>query len=126
MAYADNRDEILSRLRPIGRVQVEGVSVDKDLNHQMQSVKTVDSQNSLSKGLAVYRAYCIACHQQGLLGAPKVHNEKDWGPRKKQGIDTLLQHVSQGYKAMPPKGTCFRCHDEDLKAAIYYMMKKDD
>jgi cytochrome c5 len=39
-------------------------------------------------------------------------------------MDTLMQHTLNGFNAMPPKGTCMACSDEDLKAAVEYMISE--
>ena len=59
----------------------------------------------------------------GLLGAPKVGDKADWGKRAKEqgGIDGLLAKAISGINAMPPKGTCADCSDDELKAAIHHM-----
>jgi cytochrome c5 len=36
----------------------------------------------------------------------------------------LVASSIKGLNAMPAKGTCFKCMDEDLKAAISYMLPK--
>ena len=41
-----------------------------------------------------------------------------------QGMDALLQSAINGKNAMPPRGTCGTCSDDDLKAAIEYMVSK--
>ena len=46
-----------------------------------------------------------------------------WEPRMAKGMDTLVASVSTGLNAMPPKGMCFDCSDEDYKALIEYMAK---
>jgi len=75
----------------------------------------------LADGKATYDATCQLCHAAGVAGAPKVGDKEAWAPRIAQGMDTLLQHATNGLNAMPPKGTCATCTDEDLKAAIEYM-----
>ena len=35
--------------------------------------------------------------------------------RGKQGMKTLVQHVTQGFKAMPPRGLCMDCSVEDYR-----------
>ena len=37
-------------------------------------------------------------------GAPKFGDTGAWGPRLKQGFDTLVKHAVEGFKAMPAKG----------------------
>lgn len=75
-------------------------------------------------GEEVFNAHCVACHGTGVAGAPKVGDSATWAPRAAQGIDTLLQHATNGLNAMPPKGTCMACSDAELKGAIEYMLSK--
>lgn len=75
-------------------------------------------------GDEIYSAHCAACHGTGVAGAPKFGDSGAWGPRAAQGIDTLLSHATHGLNAMPPKGTCADCSDDELKGAIEYMLSK--
>lgn len=78
--------------------------------------------NAMADGKATYDTYCVACHMSGVAGAP-VFGDKDlWAPRIAKGMDALLVSATNGLNAMPPKGTCMSCSDEDLKAAIEYMV----
>jgi cytochrome c5 len=38
-----------------------------------------------------------------------------------KGMDALVASVNTGLNAMPPKGMCFDCTDDDYKALIEYM-----
>mgnify|MGYP003452651421 CR=1 FL=1 len=71
----------------------------------------------------VITAHCGACHGSGVLGAPKVGDTAAWKTRADAagGIDGLLKHAIAGINAMPPKGTCATCTDDELKAAIEKM-----
>ena len=73
-------------------------------------------------GEEVYNAHCAACHGTGVAGAPKVGDAAAWAPRAAQGIDTLLSHATNGLNAMPPKGTCAACSEDELKGAIEHML----
>lgn len=75
-------------------------------------------------GDEVYNAHCVACHASGVAGAPKVGDSAAWAPRAAQGIDTLLTHATNGLNAMPPKGTCGACSQDELKGAIEYMLSQ--
>ncbi|MGD2083881.1 MAG: cytochrome c5 family protein [Chromatiales bacterium] len=72
----------------------------------------------------VYKTYCQACHATGVAGAPKLGDKEAWAPRIEKGMDTLMDHAVNGFNAMPPKGTCMGCSDEDLKATVEYMIGK--
>ena len=64
---------------------------------------------------------CAVCHNTGAANAPKVHDVEAWKPRLEKGMDALVQSVTNGLNAMPPRGMCFDCSDEDYKALIKYM-----
>jgi cytochrome c5 len=70
---------------------------------------------------AKYNQSCIACHASGVAGAPVTYNDADWAPRMAKGMDVLVNNVKKGINAMPPKGMCMDCSDEDYKALIHFM-----
>lgn len=71
-----------------------------------------------------YNKTCAICHAAGAAGAPKTGDEKAWNQRiEEKGMETLVKHVNEGINAMPPKGMCFDCSDEDFIALIEYMAK---
>ena len=67
--------------------------------------------------------HCNACHGTGLLGAPKIGDTAAWKERADHqgGLDGILAKAITGINAMPPKGTCMTCSDEELKGAIEKM-----
>ena len=69
----------------------------------------------------LYAGSCKACHVVADSGAPLVHDAKAWAPRWKQGEAVLLDHVVQGYKAMPAMGQCASCTPDDFKALTRFM-----
>jgi cytochrome c5 len=72
----------------------------------------------------IYNTKCMACHNTGAAGAPKVGDKEAWAPRIATGMDAMLANAISGKNAMPPKGTCMDCSDDDLKAVIEYMVSK--
>jgi cytochrome c5 len=71
-----------------------------------------------------YMASCFACHNTGAAGAPIVGSAgaADWYSRLEKGMDVLVRHVIEGYNDCPPKGLCFDCTDDDLRAIVEYMI----
>jgi cytochrome c5 len=57
------------------------------------------------------------------LGAPKIGDTPAWKARadKEGGVDAILKTAIAGINAMPPKGTCADCTDDELRAAIVKM-----
>lgn len=73
-------------------------------------------------GKQVYEGFCTTCHSAGLMGAPKYGTAADWAPRVAKGKDTLYTHALAGFNAMPPKGMCAACSDDEIKAGVDYMI----
>lgn len=73
---------------------------------------------------AIVDRHCQACHDAGLAGAPKMDDADGWAPRIASGIDAMTQTVISGKGAMPPKGTCFTCTDDQLKLAVEVMVSR--
>lgn len=87
-------------------------------------VASAAGTGDLVKGEQVYTSTCLACHGAGVLGAPKFGDKAVWGPRIAQGIDTLHTNSINGIRMMPPKGGNATLKDEDVKAAVDYMVSK--
>lgn len=73
-------------------------------------------------GKAVYDATCIVCHASGVANAPKLADKAAWAPRMAAGKAALLASVKAGKGAMPPKAGNANLSDEEINAAIDYML----
>ena len=112
---ANTSDEkIAERIKPLGSVCVEG-------DDSCGGAVTVAAAGGARSGEEVYNASCAACHSIGVAGAPKF-GTSDWTERGAKGIDALLKTAISGINAMPPRGTCASCSDDELKASIQHMM----
>lgn len=65
----------------------------------------------------------MACHQTGINGAPKIGNKIAWTPRIAQGREILYQHATNGLRGMPPRGGNASLSDDQVKAAVDYLVK---
>ncbi|MDI5935215.1 c-type cytochrome [Halomonas kalidii] len=74
-------------------------------------------------GEAIYNQACMACHMTGAAGAPIKDDEAAWAPRLEQGMETLYDHAINGFQAMPPKGGQMNLSDEEVKAAVDFMLE---
>jgi len=89
---------------------------------QAAADKPADTQTASADGQKIYQSSCQACHATGAAGAPKLGDKDAWAPRIAKGNDALLSSVKNGLKAMPPKGTCMSCSEDELRAAMEYMV----
>lgn len=75
-------------------------------------------------GDEVYAAKCTSCHDLGMGGAPKLSDKAAWTARIAQEKDVIYRHAIKGYKSMPTRGTCSTCTDDEIKAAVDYMISR--
>ena len=74
---------------------------------------------------AAYQMSCNACHGTGAAGAPMLGDSGAWEPRLDKGMETLMANVVNGVGAMPARGICMTCSDDDLKAIVDYMLAQN-
>ncbi len=106
----DEYDAIAERIKPVGDVYLAGAEPD-----QTAAAGPRD-------GATVYGTFCIACHGSGVGGAPKLGDAGDWEARIAQGKDVMVDHAINGFNAMPAKGACMDCSDDEIVAAIDHMI----
>jgi cytochrome c5 len=78
-------------------------------------------QVAAADGKAIYDKGCGACHNNM---DPKLGDKAKWGPIAKQSVDTLVATVVKGKGTMPPKGGQAAASNDDIKAAVEYMLSK--
>ncbi len=122
MAYAANDmspEAIAERTKPVGSVYTAA-----DLEGIVDSAAAGNSDEPAAprSGEAVFTAACSACHATGAAGAPIKGDAAAWEPRVAKGRDTLLSHALNGFNAMPPRGACGNCSDEEIANAVDYMI----
>lgn len=82
-------------------------------------------------GQKVFEGLCMACHaaDSAIPFSPKITHKDDWTARIKQGKETLFKHAIEGYTGpdggvMPPKGGNTALTDDEVKAAVTYMVNQ--
>jgi cytochrome c5 len=73
-------------------------------------------------GKSTYQSMGSTCHDSGALGAPKITDKAAWQPRIAQGSKVLYSSALNGIGAMPAKGGHPQLSDEQVKAAVDYMV----
>lgn len=76
-------------------------------------------------GGEIYKNLCGACHTNGVGKAPML-NAAGMGARAAKGVDTLYKHAIEGFTgtkgAMPARGGGASLTDDEVKAAVNYMV----
>ena len=72
-----------------------------------------------------YQMSCNACHGTGAAGAPMLRDAGAWEARMEKGMEALMSNVINGVGAMPARGICMTCSDDDLQAIVNYMLAQN-
>lgn len=152
-ALAESRADVLERIRPIGKVNIVGQPAAAAPTPAPAAAPTptpaptpapateaapaatpapaaapaaAASSGGAADGEAIYKSACFACHDGQLPVAPKIGDKEKWAPRIAKGMEALYKSAREGVAGtpMPPRGNCFTCSDEDLKAAVNYIVSK--
>jgi len=73
---------------------------------------------------STYQMSCFACHGTGAAGAPLLGDAGAWSERMAKGMDAVMLNVVNGVNAMPPKGLCMTCSDDNLRTLVNYMISQ--
>lgn len=78
-------------------------------------------------GKKIFKEFCTTCHgRQPIIDipAPRIGDQKIWQALDTIGVDNLLKITVTGKGAMPARGGCFECSDDQLRATIVYMLNE--
>ena len=101
---AMTQEAVAQRIQPVGSIVIKDAS----------------AAVVLKTGEQVYQAQCVACHANGVAGAPKLGDAAAWGPRVKTGYDLLLISALKGKNAMGAQGGG-EFSDIEIGRAVVYM-----
>jgi cytochrome c5 len=95
-------------------------SSDSYLDNEARGLTGSDSL--AQSGKAIYVSKCRGCHDYGVAGAPRYGSSEIWAERLTKGLDVLYKNSINGIRAMPARGGCYACSDDDIKAAVDYIL----
>lgn len=80
------------------------------------------------RGRSVWLGTCRNCHEDGFADAPAISDAAAWAPRVAKGRAVLHVHALNGFfgpagQMMPPRGGNPRLDDDDVRAAVDYMLR---
>ena len=107
-------EKLRERIKPVAEVCVQGDDCGGPV---------VAASTGPRSGEEVFNGMCTSCHTAGVAGAPKKGDVAAWDKRLAKGFAETLAVAKKGLNAMPAKGLCMDCSDDELSAAIKYMAK---
>ncbi|MFO7788475.1 MAG: c-type cytochrome [Halospina sp.] len=116
LTLAAVEDQIKERIKPSGNVSIAG-----------EGGEAAQEESSGPRGgEEVYADACASCHDSGAAGAPKIGDSGAWSDRISKGDDTLYDHAINGFNAMPAKGGCSDCSDEEIQNAVDHLVAEGE
>ena len=116
---------IAERTMPVGQLNVGELEPAQEVAQVEQTVQVAAAEGK--SGQEVYDTACFICHATGVTGAPKPGDVDNWKPRIEQGVDLLYSNAINGYQGqlgiMPPKGGNLLLTDDEVKAAVDYLVE---
>ena len=103
-------DDAELRIQPVARVEMQKAAPPSD--------------GKPRSGETVYNTICKTCHDAGVAGAPKTGDKAAWAGRRAAGLGALLKSAGNGKNAMPARGGAADLTDDELKAAVEYLVEK--
>ncbi len=133
---------VADNIRPVGSVCLAGqacvgteastatvsdipsIEVSADVEPERTDTSAVEVASEFDAE-AAYQMSCNACHGAGAAGAPMLGDSGAWESRLEKGMEALLANVVNGVGAMPARGICMTCSDDDLQAIVEYMLAQN-
>ena len=124
---AEYQEAVADRLRPFGQVYLPGEEASAG-EPVVEEAQQPDPVETMMSGPQVYNSACLVCHGAGVGGAPVIGDAELWAPRIAQGNDLLYQHAIEGFTGqsgfMPAKGARMDLSDDEVRAAVDYMVEQ--
>jgi len=114
---------VAERIKPVAQVEVASAQT------QREPVKSAAAAPPpIRNGQQIYQTTCVACHDAGIAGAPKLGDKSQWAKHIAKGVDALYASAVNGVQgsagAMPPKGGNPALSDAEVRAAVDYMVAR--
>jgi len=122
-ALLSNGSSAAERIKPVAQVNIASAETPR------APVKNAAVAPPRSRdGQQVYQAACVACHDAGIAGAPKLGDKSQWAKHIAKGLDTLYASAVNGVQGsagvMPPKGGNPALSNAEVRAAVDYMVAR--
>lgn len=113
-------EQIAERLKPVGEVCLAGESCARGGAAPMAAAGAAASGEFNVE--QAYQQNCNVCHASGMAGAPKFDDNAEWAARlADKGLETLVANAISGVNAMPPRGMCMTCSDDNIAELVEYL-----
>ena len=110
------------RISPVSGVRTGDEGVAALAEAQAATPAPAQSAAAEVDGEQVYNGLCMTCHTAGVAGAPITGSDQMAQRLSEKGIDTLVTNAINGLNVMPPRGGNPSLTDEQIRAAVDFML----
>lgn len=110
------------RTSPVGAVRVGEDGAAALAEAQAAAAPPVAESTGPVDGEAVYGTICMSCHDAGVAGAPVKGSDLMAQRLEEKGLDMLVSNAINGIGIMPAKGGNPTLTDEEIRAAVEFML----
>ncbi|GIS45864.1 MAG: hypothetical protein Ct9H90mP18_01960 [Gammaproteobacteria bacterium] len=90
-----------------------------------QEAPIVVASSGPFSGKDIYNNVCMSCHTSGAAGAPMIGNSSQWTDRPSKG-KTLICECDKRYRSYAAKGGLSSLTDEEVRAAVDYLLDESN
>lgn len=110
------------RILPVGEVRYGEDGAAALAEVQAAAAAPVVEEVAIVDGEQVYGGLCKTCHDAGVAGAPLAGSEQMTARVDEKGLETVVYNAINGLNAMPPRGGNPNLTDEQIQAAVEFML----
>ena len=111
------------RIKPMGAVRSGETGAAALAAAQSAAAAAVPAEEVVVDGPAVYAGLCKSCHDTGVAGAPITGSEQFAQRASERGLEGLVMNAINGINAMPARGGNPALTDEQIQAAVEFMLQ---
>lgn len=117
LAQSVREQQIAERLQPVGSVCLAGEACAAG-----GSAPVAQTATAAFSAEGTYEQYCAMCHNTGMANAPRRDDTAHWTARVEEaGLNAIVTNAINGINAMPPRGMCATCTDEQIGEVVQYL-----
>jgi cytochrome c5 len=118
VAQSARNAQIAERLSPVGQVCLAGEACASSGAAPAMAAAASGAFNAST----TYDQYCAMCHNTGMANAPRKDDATHWDARIAEvSFATVVANAIAGVGAMPARGMCATCSDEDIASLVEYL-----
>jgi cytochrome c5 len=121
LAQSVRDQQVAERLQPVGTVCLAGEACATGASATRSTAVAQASPAAFSVE-GTYEQYCAMCHNTGMAGAPRRGDADHWPARIEEvGLAAVITNAITGINAMPARGMCATCTDEQIGELVEYL-----